>query len=212
MTFRKCVGIICMMVSLTMLANNTIEANAATYGVQASSGTYKNIGSKSSGDYNHTIAKNSSNWILFYPYKKCTNTAYHIKGHGYDLLSYSQSVSVSTTKTTNWSVNGSISASASGGVGGLFEATVSCTVGMGYGESYAEGITITRMSDVTRQIKDEAPTGYYARVPGYTFYKMRSTVLNTRNYSSNMFFYDVPYGDPVIYTIYSRYNDTWSLY
>lgn len=209
---KKYVGIICMLISFAMLANSSIEAKAATYGVQASSGTYKNVGSETRGNYNHSIAKNSSHWVLLYPNKRCTPTVHHTFGRAPQTLTFSQSVSVSRTKTTNWSANASVSASASGGVGGLFEATVSCTVGMGYGESYAEGITVTQSSGANATIDRDDPTGFYTRVPGYTFYKMRSVVLNTANYSSNMFFYNVPYGEPAIFTIYSEYNDTWTIY
>ena len=146
---------------------------------KATTGTYTHLVGRLVNSNVHQIYKHSSNWILFYLKKNLTDVVYHEKGHGDDTLSYSRSVTLSRTKTTEWSANTSITTNTSVKIAEILEVGVSTTVGAGYGETYAQGKSFTSASEVTKQIKDSAPTGYYTRVPGYTFYKMHWTISTT---------------------------------
>ena len=179
---------------------------------KATKGTYTHLVGRLVNSNVHQIYKHSSNWILFYLKKNLTDVVYHEKGHGDDTLSYSRSVTLSRTKTTEWSANTSITTNTSVKIAEILEVGVSTTVGAGYGETYAQGKSFTSASEVTKQIKDSAPTGYYTRVPGYTFYKMQDTVTKIGGSGSDTLYFDVPYGEPVIFTIYSKDNASWSIY
>lgn len=55
-------------------------------------------------------------------------------------------------------------------------------------------------------------TGYYTRVPGYTFFKMRDVVTRMDRAVSDRFYFDIPCGGPVLFTIYSEDNSNWIVY
>lgn len=132
---------------------------------------------------------------------------------GDDTLTFAYSVTQSKTKTSSWSVNGSVSKSLSKNLLDLLEKAISVSVGLGYGESYAREYSYTSSGQVSKVISSSAPTGYYTRVPGYTFYKMEVRVLKASDYTLlNKFYFDEPYGSAVIYTIYSKNNSSWSIY
>ena len=210
MKTRKLFSILCVAMAIFILSSNAMEVMAATYGTKASSGTYTTVGSENEGLQKHTISKNSSMWLLYYTSKNVTDVVYHVKGHGDDMLEFSRSVSLSLTRTTEWSANFAITQKCSASVLDMFEAGIDISTGLGYGSSYARGATFTAASAVTRTIKDSALTGYYTRVPGYTFYKMKDVVMYLGRY--NTFYFNTPYGSPVLFTIYSKDNANWSIY
>ena len=186
---------------------------AATYGNEASSGQYVYTGVSFIGQKGFWVYKNNKNWNLFYSNKKLTPTIYHTKYSGAEQLIFAYSAAQGATKTSSWSVNGSITQSVSAAIKSLFETSISASVGLGYGEAYARSYSFTTNAQVGKTIKDDAPTGYYTRVPGYTFYKMEVRVLNVSDYALlHEFYFDEPYGEAVIYTIYSNDNKTWKTY
>lgn len=139
MKHKALLKFMCIVMAVCILNSQAMEVNAATYGTKASSGSYTYVGREGKGIYSHEISKNSYTWRMLYPKKTVTTTIYHVYGHGDDVLSYENRVTLSTTETTEWSVNGSIAESAGVDIAKLFEAGVSITVGMGYGNSYAYG-------------------------------------------------------------------------
>lgn len=186
---------------------------AKTYGEETKTGKYVYVGYKQLGNLTFWTYKNNNNWIAFYPGKKLTPVVHHVVNTGDDTLTFAYSVTQSKTKTSSWSANGNISKSLSENLLDLFEKAISVSVGLGCGESYAREYSYTSSGQVTKVIKNSAPTGYYVRVPGYTFYKMEVRVLRANDYTLlNKFYFDEPYGSAVIYTIYSKSNSNWSIY
>ena len=186
---------------------------AKTYGEETKTGQYVYVGYKQFGSSTFWTYKNNNNWRIFYPNMKLTPVIYHTMNKGADTLTFAYSVTKSKTKTSSWSVNGNVSRSLSKNLLDLFEKAISVSVGLGYGEAYAREYSYTYSAQVNKEIKSNAPTGYYTRVPGYTFYKMEVRVLRTSDYTLlNKFYFDEPYGSAVIYTIYSKDNKSWSIY
>lgn len=209
MKLRKIISVVLLVCTVF---GSALSAEAATYGNAASSGTYTNVGKDVEGNYTHYIYKNSYNWILYYTGKKLTPVTYHVTNHGDDVLAFSTSQTIETVETKSWSVNASITLSVSSSIEGIFEAGIETTSELGYGSEYAWGRSFTSSSGVDKTIKDSAPTGYYTRVPGRTFYKMKDIAVYTTRSSMDMFYYDMPYGSMVIYTLYSKNNASWSIY
>ena len=208
---NKILSIMLTFILFIVIFGEIVQVSAATYGSAASSGTYTYIGRKTVGKVDYQIYKNSKSWICYYPGKKVTTNIYHVKGHGDDVLAFSTSQTLSKTSTTSWSANASITASGSIDFI-MFSTGVSVGAGLGYGEMYARGYTFSKANTVSKTIKDSANTGYYSRVPGYTFYKMKCCIRKLSSIVPTIIYYDAPYGDPVLYTIYSPNNSSWSIY
>lgn len=186
---------------------------AATYGNEASSGQYVYTGLNVVGENGFWVYKNNLNWILYYTDKNLTPIIYHRKGTGAEQLIFGYSLTSGATKTSSWSVNSSITQSLSLAIKALFETSINSSIGLGYGEAYARNYSFTTSSEVNKTINSGAATGYYTRVPGYTFYKMEVRVLNVADYAlKQKFYFDIPYGKAVVYTIYSNDNKTWKIY
>lgn len=201
----------CIMVIFVLMMSQFVTVYAETYGTATTTGSYTYRGKIVSGSYTHYIYKNTYNWIVYYPSKKLTAVVYHSKNSGSDTLSYSQSQTESKTKTCNWSTNASIT-SQLGASSGLFTASISASVSYGYGTSSTSGYSYTSSYNVSKTIESSAKTGYYTRVPGYTYYKIKDRIVHNTQNSLDYIYYNMPYGSSVIYTIYSSNNSSWSIY
>lgn len=208
---KKAMAVVLVIVLGVLNFNDNVFGE--TYGEKTSTGQYVYVGYKQFGSLGYWTYKNNNNWVLFYPSINLTPIVYHEKYTGEDSLCFSYSVTQSRTKTSSWSVNGNVSRTLSMSLLSMFEKAISAAVGLGYGEAYARGYSYTSSGQVNKTIKDEAKTGYYTRVPGYTFYKMEVRVLKVSDYSLvDKFYFDEPYGATVVYTIYSKENKNWSIY
>lgn len=209
---KRIFSLICVMCMLCTLCFGLTSVSAETYGKKATTGTYTYVGSRTMSWYMHQLYKHSADWQMFYPTKNLTDVIYHINNHGDDTLEFSRCIELATTKTVEWSTNSSTGSDMSIGMFDVFQMGVSSSSSYGYGDSYAQGYVFSTASTVTKNIKDEAPTGYYTRVPGYTFYKMQDTVTRIGETRNDTIYFDMPYGAPVVFTIYSKNNATWTIY
>lgn len=188
-------------------------ASAKVYGNKATSGEYKSVSNKTSGAYDHHLYKNSVRGKKFYEKKQLTPIIHHRKNKGDNSLAYSTSQSASKTKTIQWTTNDSVSTEIGADLD-VFKNSVSCSVSAGYGESNARAYSFAKESVVTKTIKSSAPSGYYAMVPGHTYYRMRDLAVNSKNGKILDIYFREPYGKAVIYTIYSKTNEkgSWKIY
>lgn len=196
---------------LILCMGSTVDVSAATYGKKESGGTYKIYKNTTRSGRTHHIYLNTNQRDKFYKKKTLTPIVKHVKGHGADTLVFSTTQSLTTTKTTSWDTNASISNSIGMDLE-IFQDTVSLSVSNRTGGSTATGRTFSKASGVNKTIKDTAKTGYYTRVPGYTYSAMEDIIVKNSNGSLNTIYYRMPYGDPIIYTIYSSNNKNWSVY
>lgn len=187
-------------------------ASAKVYGTKATSGSYNCVANTTNNGYEHHIYKNTKVADKFYTGKRVTMTIKHKKNSGEDVLTFSTSQSASKTKTQSWSTNESISSSLGADID-VFNVSVSTGVSLGYGNSYAKQYSYTRNSVSAKTIKSSATTGYYTRVPGYTYNRMRDLAINPSKGKTIDIYYRHPYGAPVLYTIYSKDNKSnWKIY
>lgn len=194
---------------LLAVAMGSNVANAATYGTPVS-GTYNIVSNQKSGNYTHHIYKNSSNWCRFYGNKKLVVPTYHTKNSGKLTLSVNYAQSASTTNTVNWSSNQNVTSSM-GANSYVFSTSVNLTSGIGYGKTKASGYSYKVGFSISQEIPSDAESGYYSAAPGHTYYEMRDIVIGD-NGSSNTIYYMMPYGDSVIYILYSKDNSTYKIY
>ncbi len=188
-------------------------ASAKVYGNKATSGEYKSVSNKTSGGYDHHLYKNTVHGKKYYEKKLLTPVVHHRKNKGANSLAYSTSQSASKTQTIQWTTNETISSEVGTDID-VFKNSVSCSVSAGYGESSARAYSFSKESVVTKTIKSAAPSGYYAMVPGHTYYRMRDLAVNSKNGKILDIYFREPYGKAVIYTIYSKTNESgsWKIY
>lgn len=202
---------ICGTVLFILIILQVSTANATTYGTASTTGSYEFMTKGTFLGYTHYICKNTQGWIAFYPTKKLTAVIYHTKNRGSDDLTFSHSQTESSTQTVSWSTNSTISTNMGTNVF-LFIATIGTATSRGIGESSTSGYEYTQSYQVTKTIESSAKTGYFCRVPGYTYYRMRSLIENNSKNTSDTIYYVLPYGSSVVYTVYSQDNNRWAIY
>ncbi len=67
----------------------------------------------------------------------------------------------------------------------------------------------TISSKVEAEITVDAATGYYKLVPGRTYWEVKADCHDNSSPYSNIYYLDMPYGDPTIFTAFSTDNYTW---
>lgn len=115
------------------------------------------------------------------------------------------SQSASATNTYSWTTNSSLTTTYGLDVE-VFKTSISMAAASGCGSSIAAAYNFTTTSSVSKSIPSSAENGYYSMAPGYTYYNVKDYTYNTSTGETNTMYYRMPYGDAVIYTIYSSDN------
>lgn len=171
-------------------------ASATDYGTPGG-GVYSYVGGVPTSTRYYKVYRDSTARDRIYENKKLTLVIKHNKNTGSDQLTFSKSQSLSYESVVNYNTSFGITVTAP---------IVSATVNAGCGTSNVAGRTVNVASEVTKTIPSDANTGYYARALGRTYnnIKVVSQENNSRYYDT--YYYEMPYGDPVVYTIYSPSN------
>jgi hypothetical protein len=189
---------ITIIMAVTLLMVNF--ASATTYG-KSVRGTYVSVGGKLYKSYYYNVYKINKTYDRIYENKKLTPVIKHTKNTGTDSLSFSTTQSLS--KQTVVSYNSSLGITVNATV-------VSITEEVGCGSTTTTSISITTSASVNKEIPSSAPTGYYSRALGRTYYEMKVNAQHTNSQYNDTYYFKMPYGDPVIYTIYSSTNASGS--
>lgn len=204
--FRKKLAAI--VVSVLTFACTVVPANAATYGTPEG-GTYAYKGSKKIGDYYHQLSL-AQGGKYAYTSRKLAPVVKHTKNQTAVSFTVSIEQSLNRSYTKSWTTNNTLNSSA--GCSYFLTSSIECSESMGYGSEYTVAKTYTVSSTVCASVLSNAETGYYSIAPGYTYYKMKDQIVNTKNGSNDTIYYRMPYGSPVIFTVYSKDNNKFSIY
>ena len=199
---------------IVMLFSNITCIYAKDYGVKAS-GDYQMAGQRTQGSYTHIIYRAFKDGTFANDFietdKKLISPVSHTKGSGSLTLTIKISRSASATQTYSWSINKNITSSYGMDLE-FFKTSIAYATTCGCGMSSTAGYNFTVGMDISKTISSNAPSAYYSMAPGYTYYNVKDYVINTTTGATDTIYFRMPYGDAVIYTIYSYNNLTYFKY
>lgn len=202
-----------IMITVLFLAS-VLDVSAATYG-KAASGDYQSVGQRTYGTKLHIIYRAYSNGTYtndhIYTGSKLLSPIWHTKGSGALTLTIQTSRSLSKTNTYSWTTNSAITTTY-----GLdlefFKTSIASSVSCGCGASTTAGYSYTVSSGISKTVPSNAADGYYGMAPGYTYYNVKDYVINTSTGATDTIYFRMPYGDGVVYVIYSANNSAYTKY
>ena len=205
---------IALLMTMVIVCTMYTPVNAATYG-SAASGSYNPVQEKVVGTTHHLIyrAYNNGTYTNNYIYtgSKLSSPYYHTSGSGGFSMTIQTSQTAQKTQTYSWTTNSSLT-STYGLDLEVFKTSISMTAACGCGSSTTAGYSFTTSSSITKSVPSSAKTGYYSMAPGYTYYNVKDYTYNTSTGATNTMYYRMPYGDAVVYSIYSSNNSGYSKY
>ncbi len=165
-------------------------------------GTYVHVGDASLTSQTLRLYKINSTFHMVYENTELCDSLSHVSGTGEKSLCimYDRTILGKSVIAYNTSLGVTVSSEIMDGIVSLGVGSNKMSVGHFYASEEPVGY-----------IQSNTPTGYYKLVPGRTYWELKADCHDNSSPYSNIYYLDMPYGTPAIYTVYSTNSVNWDI-